>query len=196
MAIVTLEKAGISTEGLSSKSWDVFALPDAPQMDLVITVCDNAAGEVCPVWPGQPMTAHWGVEDPGHIGTTDAEKTKAFWDAFMKLHRRIAILLSLPVDKLDRLALAKELQKAEKVKKDIEKAQKNVHKATERLADSQKDLDKQAAKYKTLKDKDKLTPEDDIKWKKKMLKLTNKNKERKIELQEAQLNLKNLNPNA
>ncbi|HRB70602.1 MAG TPA: hypothetical protein PK776_02015 [Flavobacterium sp.] len=92
--------------------------------------------------------------------------------------------------------LAKELQKAEKVKKDIEKAQKNVHKATERLADSQKDLDKQAAKYKTLKDKDKLTPEDDIKWKKKLLKLTNKNKERKIELQEAQLNLKNLNPNA
>jgi len=92
--------------------------------------------------------------------------------------------------------LAKELQKAEKVKKDIEKAQKNVHKATDRLADSQKDLDKQSGKYKTLKDKDKLTAEDDIKWKKKLLKLTNKNKERKIELQEAQLNLKNLNPNA
>jgi len=92
--------------------------------------------------------------------------------------------------------LAKELQKAEKAKKEIEKAQKNVHKATDRLASSQKDLDKQAAKYKTLQDKNKLTAEEDIKWKKKLLKLTNKNKERKIELQEAQLNLKNLNPNA
>lgn len=78
-------------------------------MDFVITVCDNAAGEVCPVWPGQPMTAHWGVEDPGHIGTTDAEKAKAFWDAFVKLNRRISILLNLPVEKLDRLALKKEL---------------------------------------------------------------------------------------
>lgn len=92
--------------------------------------------------------------------------------------------------------LAKELQKAEKAKKEIEKAQNNVHKATDRLTSSQKDLDKQAAKYKNLQDRNKLTAEDDIKWKKKLLKLTNKNKERKIELQEAQLNLKNLNPNA
>lgn len=92
--------------------------------------------------------------------------------------------------------LAKELQKAEKAKKEIEKAQNNVHKATDRLASSQKDLDKQVAKYKNLQDRNKLTAEDEIKWKKKLLKLTNKNKERKIELQEAQLNLKNLNPNA
>lgn len=108
-ALHCLERNQLSTEGLRSKSWSEFATPDAPTMDFVITVCDNAAGEVCPVWPGQPMTAHWGVEDPGQIGTTDAEKAKAFWDAFMKLHRRISILLSLPIDKLDRLALKKEL---------------------------------------------------------------------------------------
>lgn len=110
-ALHCLERNQLDTNGLRSKSWSEFASPDAPIMDFVITVCDNAAGEVCPVWPGQPMTAHWGVEDPGHIGTTDAEKAKAFWDAFMKLHRRISILLSLPMDKLDRLSLHKELQK-------------------------------------------------------------------------------------
>jgi protein-tyrosine-phosphatase len=108
-ALLCLERNQLSTTGLRSKSWSEFATPDAPSMDFVITVCDNAAGEVCPVWPGQPMTAHWGVEDPGQIGTTDEEKSKAFWDAFMKLHRRIAILLSLPIDKLDRLSLKKEL---------------------------------------------------------------------------------------
>jgi arsenate reductase (thioredoxin) len=110
-ALDCLERNQLSTQGLRSKSWSEFAHPDAPVMDFVITVCDNAAGEVCPVWPGQPMTAHWGVEDPAHTEGTEAEKAKAFWDAFMKLHRRIAILLSLPIDKLDRLALAKELQK-------------------------------------------------------------------------------------
>jgi arsenate reductase len=108
-ALDCLTRNQLPTEGLRSKSWTEFATPDGPVMDFVITVCDNAAGEVCPLWPGQPMTAHWGVEDPGHIGSTDAEKAKAFWDAFMKLHRRIAILLSLPIDKLDRLALKKEL---------------------------------------------------------------------------------------
>lgn len=108
-ALLCLERNHLSTEGLRSKSWAEFATPDAPSMDFVITVCDNAAGEVCPVWPGQPMTAHWGVEDPGHIGSTDAEKSKAFWDAFMKLHRRISILLNLPIDKLDRLTLKKEI---------------------------------------------------------------------------------------
>lgn len=108
-ALRCLERNQLSTSGLRSKSWSEFAVPGAPVMDFVITVCDKAAGEVCPVWPGQPLTAHWGVEDPGHIGTTEEEKSKAFWDAFMTLHRRIAILLSLPMDKLDRLSLKKEL---------------------------------------------------------------------------------------
>lgn len=110
-ALHCLERNQLSTQGLRSKSWSEFARPEAPVMDFVITVCDNAAGEVCPVWPGQPMTAHWGVQDPAHAEGTEAEIAKAFWDAFMKLHRRISILLSLPIDKLDRLALAKELQK-------------------------------------------------------------------------------------
>ena len=108
-ALLCLERNQLSTAGLRSKSWSEFAAPEAPRMDFVITVCDNAAGEVCPVWPGQPLTAHWGVEDPGQIGATDAEKDKAFWDAFMKLHRRISILLSLPIEKLDRLSLKIEL---------------------------------------------------------------------------------------
>lgn len=110
-ALHCLARNQLSTVGLRSKSWTEFAAPDAPIMDFVITVCNNAAGEVCPVWPGQPMTAHWGVEDPSDTQGTDAEKSKAFWDAFIKLHRRISILLSLPMDKLDRLSLQRELQK-------------------------------------------------------------------------------------
>jgi len=106
-----LARNQLSTQGLRSKSWDEFAAPGAPVMDFVITVCDNAAGEVCPMWPGQPMTAHWGVEDPAQANGTEEDQAKAFWDAFMKLHRRISILLSLPMDKLDRLSLHKELQK-------------------------------------------------------------------------------------
>mgnify|MGYP006201816607 FL=1 len=110
-ALHCLERNQLDTNGLRSKSWSEFAAPDAPIMDFVITVCDNAAGEVCPVWPGQPMTAHWGVEDPSNATGSEADKDKAFWDAFIKLHRRISILLSLPMDKLDRLSLHKELQK-------------------------------------------------------------------------------------
>jgi len=106
-----LARKHLSTVGLRSKSWAEFAAPGAPVMDFVITVCDKAAGEVCPIWPGQPMSAHWGVEDPTHATGTEEDQAKAFWDAFMKLHRRISILLSLPMDKLDRLSLHKELQK-------------------------------------------------------------------------------------
>ena len=106
-----LTRNQLSTQGLRSKSWDEFAAPGAPVMDFVITVFDNAAGELCPAWPGQPMTAHWGVEDPGHSTGSEEDQAKAFWDAFIKLHRRISILLSLPMDKLDRLSLHKELQK-------------------------------------------------------------------------------------
>ena len=101
MAIATLEKAGISTDGLTSKSWDVFATPDAPHMDLVITVCDNAAGEVCPIWPGHPATAHWGYPDPSEGNAPDAEKLTAFMQTLLAMKRRIELLCSLPQDKLE-----------------------------------------------------------------------------------------------
>lgn len=104
-----LTRHQLDTQGLRSKSWAEFASPDAPVMDFVITVCDNAAGEVCPIWPGQPVSAHWGVEDPSHTHADNSDQDKAFRDAFIKLHRRISILLSLPLDKLDHLALKKEL---------------------------------------------------------------------------------------
>lgn len=105
LAIVTLEKAGISTEGLSSKSWDVFAEPNAPHMDLVITVCDNAAGEVCPYWPGQPATAHWGYADPSAGTGTDAEKLEAFSQTLHLIKRRLEIFTSLPSSSLNKLTL-------------------------------------------------------------------------------------------
>ena len=105
MAIATLQKAGISTEGLSSKSWDVFAVPDAPHMDLVITVCDNAAGEVCPYWPGQPATAHWGYADPSEAAGGDAEKLKAFLQTLHLIKKRLEILTSLPLGTLSKMAL-------------------------------------------------------------------------------------------
>ncbi len=114
MAIATLEKAGISTEGLSSKSWDVFAEPNAPQMDLVITVCDNAAGEVCPYWPGQPAQAHWGYADPSEGTGTDAEKLEAFKQTMFLIQRRLEIFINLPHAKLSATALentARELAK-------------------------------------------------------------------------------------
>ena len=107
MALRTLEKAGISTEGLSSKSWDVFATPDAPHMDLVITVCDNAAGEVCPYWPGQPATAHWGYADPSEGNGSDAEKLEAFSQTLHLIKRRLEIFINLPMSSLNKIVLEK-----------------------------------------------------------------------------------------
>ena len=105
MALHALEKAGISIDGLSSKSWDIFALPDAPHMDLVITVCDNAAGEVCPFWPGQPATAHWGYADPSEVAGTDAVKLEAFMQTLIQIKRRLDLFTSLPLASLSKMAL-------------------------------------------------------------------------------------------
>jgi protein-tyrosine-phosphatase len=105
LAIATLEKAGISTQGLTSKSWDVFALPDAPHMDLVITVCDNAAGEVCPYWPGQPATAHWGYADPSEAVGGDEEKLEAFKQTMHQIGRRLDLFISLPLASLSKMAI-------------------------------------------------------------------------------------------
>jgi arsenate reductase (thioredoxin) len=109
-ALELLEKSRIGTAGLRSKSWDEFAKPDAPKMDFVFTVCDNAAAETCPYWPGQPMTAHWGVPDPAAVEGTDEEKRKAFQKALSTLSTRINLLMNLPMEKLERLALLKKLQ--------------------------------------------------------------------------------------
>jgi arsenate reductase (thioredoxin) len=108
-ALELLHRNHYKTEGLHSKNWGEFAKADAPQMNFVLTVCDKAAGEVCPLWPGQPMTAHWGVADPVEAKGDEATLFKAFTDAFMVLNRRIALLVNLPIEKLDRLALHKEL---------------------------------------------------------------------------------------
>ena len=97
-------------EPLRSKSWDEFAQADSAPIDLVITVCDNAAGEVCPIWPGQPVTAHWGVPDPASVGGSEEERRCAFESAWMMLRRRIDLLLALPLDKLDRIATQQELR--------------------------------------------------------------------------------------
>ena len=107
MALATLQKAGVSIEGLSSKSWDVFAEPNAPHMDLVITVCDNAAGEVCPYWSGQPATAHWGYADPSAGEGSDDEKMEAFKHTLHLIKRRLDIFTSLPMDSLSKMALEK-----------------------------------------------------------------------------------------
>ena len=104
-ALELLEKNRIATTALRSKSWDEFALPEAPRLDFIFTVCDNAAGETCPYWPGQPMTAHWGVEDPAAAQGTDQDKRRAFLRAFTELSTRINLLLALPMDKLGRHAL-------------------------------------------------------------------------------------------
>jgi protein-tyrosine-phosphatase len=108
-ALELLARNRLDTSGLRSKSWDEFAAPGAPVMDFVFTVCDQAAGEVCPMWPGQPMTAHWGVDDPARAGGTDERKRKAFMRAFTELSTRINLLVNLPLDKLDRLALKRKL---------------------------------------------------------------------------------------
>jgi len=108
-ALSQLEASHLPTAGLRSKSWDEFARPGAPPMNFVFTVCDNAANEVCPVWPGQPMTAHWGIRDPAAVKGTEEQVRKAFREAFFLLDRRISLFLNLPLSTMDRLALKKEL---------------------------------------------------------------------------------------
>ena len=109
-AIKVLENRGYPTEGLRSKSWEEFARADAPRMDFVFTVCDDAAGETCPVWPGQPMTAHWGIEDPATVQGTDVQKEVAFDLAFYYLERRISLFRNLPLKSLDQLTLSARLR--------------------------------------------------------------------------------------
>jgi arsenate reductase len=109
-ALKELESAGISTAGFRSKSWDEFSGPDAPQMNFVFTVCDSAANEVCPFWPGQPMTAHWGIPDPAAVKGTSEEIGRAFRDAYVVLDRRIGLFLSLPHSTLEQLALQREIE--------------------------------------------------------------------------------------
>jgi arsenate reductase len=108
-AIQQLELAGLPTVGLRSKSWDEFAIPTAPKMNFVFTVCDNAASEVCPVWPGQPMTAHWGVADPAAVAGPREQIERAFRDTFVVLKRRISLFLSLPLASLDSLAIQRQI---------------------------------------------------------------------------------------
>jgi arsenate reductase len=108
-ALAQLAAAGLPTDGLRSKSWDEFAAPNAPRMDFVFTVCDNAANEPCPFWPGQPMTAHWGVADPAAVTGTPEEIARAYRDAFTILDRRISLFLALPIATLQQLSLQREL---------------------------------------------------------------------------------------
>lgn len=108
-AVSQLQSAHLAVAGLRSKSWNEFAQPGAPQLDFVFTVCDNAANETCPVWPGQPMTAHWGIPDPAAATGTREQIEKAFRDAFFLLDRRISLFLSLPLSSLDRLAIQRQI---------------------------------------------------------------------------------------
>jgi arsenate reductase len=110
LALEILTSQGIPSDGFRSKSWDEFAGPGAPRPDFVLTVCDQAAGEVCPLWPGQPVTAHWGMPDPAAVEGSDEAKAKAFLDAFVTLKRRIELMLSLPLRDLERLALVKRVR--------------------------------------------------------------------------------------
>jgi protein-tyrosine-phosphatase len=114
-ALELLERNRLPVADLRSKSWDEFAVAGAPALDFVITVCDQAAGEACPIWPDQPMTAHWGVEDPAAVEGDDARKRRAFLRAYSELQRRLSIFVSLPIDKLDRLTLQKRLDAIGKV---------------------------------------------------------------------------------
>ena len=109
LALEVLERMDLPTEHLSSKNWDVFAGEDAPKMDFIFTVCDQAAAEPCPVWPGQPMTAHWGLPDPAAVEGTEAERLRAFRDTAAALRRRIGLFVNLPMQSLDRLKLQSEL---------------------------------------------------------------------------------------
>lgn len=108
-AIELLRRNRLPTDGLRSKNWDEFSRPDSPELHFVFTVCDKAAGEMCPVWPGQPLTAHWGVDDPAAVEGSDDQKRHAFFRAYNQLQNRIQLFLSLPMDRLDRIALQKRL---------------------------------------------------------------------------------------
>ena len=110
-AIELLQRRNLGVTGLRSKNCEEFAAAGAPQLDFVFTVCDNAAGEVCPIWPGQPMTAHWGIEDPAAVAGSDEQKRKAFSAAFKLLHRRISLFTGLPLAKLDAMAIKRELDR-------------------------------------------------------------------------------------
>ena len=110
-ALKQIELARLPTEGLRSKSWEEFAKPEAPKMDFVFTVCDNAAQELCPIWPGQPMTAHWGVPDPAALKGTSEQIERAFRDAYLILERRLSLFLSLPLASLEKLAIKKEINR-------------------------------------------------------------------------------------
>lgn len=109
-ALQTLAAMHIPSDGYRSKDWAEFAKADAPQLDFVFTVCDNAAGEVCPVWPGQPMSAHWGVADPAAFEGSDAQKAKVFWDTAVVLKRRIELMLALPLRSLDKMSIQREIK--------------------------------------------------------------------------------------
>lgn len=121
-ALEQIRSVGLPTEALRSKNWDEFAQPDAPKMDFVFTVCDNAANEVCPVWPGQPMSAHWGLPDPAAVEGSDEQKRRAFAEAFRHLSFRISLFTSLPLDKLDRLSLQQKLQEIGKSGSEVPQA--------------------------------------------------------------------------
>lgn len=109
-ALKVLRASGYPAKGFRSKSWDEFATPDAPKMDFVFTVCDDAAGETCPVWPGRPMTAHWGIEDPAAVEGSDVDKERAFNTAFRYMHNRIRSFIALPLASLDKMALTRRLR--------------------------------------------------------------------------------------
>lgn len=111
LALATLQGLGIPTDGFRSKGWDEFARPGAPALDFVFTVCDAAAGEVCPVWPGQPMTAHWGMPDPSNVEGSEADRARAFTDTAVLLKRRIELMLALPLASLDRVSLQREVDR-------------------------------------------------------------------------------------
>jgi protein-tyrosine-phosphatase len=115
-ALELLQKNRLPIDGLRSKSWEEFSQPGAPELDFVFTVCDNAAGEVCPVWPGQPMSAHWGVPDPAAVEGDDDAKRRAFFQAFNQLHNRISLFANLPLNKLDRIRLQEKLNEIGKTK--------------------------------------------------------------------------------
>jgi arsenate reductase len=117
-ALKLLHSLDLPTAGLRSKSWDEFAKPGAPVMDFVFTVCDHAAGEACPVWPGQPITAHWGLPDPAAIETSEVEQWEAFRDAFRALENRLKVFVALPVASLDRMSLARQVEAIGRIRPD------------------------------------------------------------------------------